>query len=113
LGFFVGVYISSFKLNPDRKIVYISPAQTRGNSGMPGPHREWNELKDFSVATNKKMSRDFESVERGKTGVCVDIELIKEQSNHRIPAKLPGRETDSMKHNDLYLGAFRSGITIR
>ena len=80
---------------------------------MPGTHSNWNKLKDFSVATNKKMSRDFESLERGKTGVRVDIELIKEQSNHRIPTKTPGRETDSMKHNDLYLDAFRSGITIR
>ena len=80
---------------------------------MPGTHSDWNELEDFSVATNEKMGRDFESFEREKTGVRVDIELIKEQSNHRIPTKLPGRETDSMKHNDLYLGAFRPGITIR
>ena len=80
---------------------------------MPGAHGNWNELEDFSVATNKKMGRDFESIERGKTGVRVDIELIKEQPNHRIPTELPGWEADSMNHNDLYLDAFRSGITIR
>lgn len=80
---------------------------------MPGTHTDWNELEDFSVAANQKMGRDLEFFERQKTGVRVKIELIKEQSNHRIATKLPGRKADSMKHNDLYLGAFRPGIAIR
>ena len=80
---------------------------------MPGAHSDWDELEDLSIATNQKMGRYFESFERKKTGVRIDIELIKEQSNHRIATKLPGRKADSMKHNDLYLGAFRPGITIR
>ena len=80
---------------------------------MPGPHSDWNELEDFPVTTNQKMGRDFESFEREKTRVRIDIELIKEQSNHRIPTKLPGRKADAVKHNDLYLSAVRPGITIR
>ena len=44
---------------------------------MPGTHSDWDKLEDFSIATNQKMGRDFNAFERTKTGVCIEIELIK------------------------------------
>ena len=108
-----GYKVASFQFDTDRKVVATLPPLPKRYSCMPCAMKAGYELKDLSVAPDKKMRGDFDAAQLCVIGVCFRIQRVGEQLRHFRTAKLVRRQADAMDDEQVDRRACRPGIVIR
>ncbi len=104
--------VTAFQFDADREIVTAGPALPVRYASVPGAQGTGDELDDFSIATNEKMTGDFHVLQSLIIRVCLGIELIGEKFDNACATKFFRRQADGMDHQQADVILIRSFIAI-
>lgn len=93
--------IGPFELDPDRKIVAITPSLPRGRAGMPRPSRQGHELHQITLSPDQKMRRYPQIRDGGKGFVFRRIQTVAKKGLDPRSAEFSRRQADAMHHDQI------------
>ncbi len=104
--------VTAFQLDADREIITAGALLPAGYTGVSGAQSTRDELNDFSITTNEKMTGDFQILQSLIIRMCLWIEPVGEKFDDTITTKFFRRQADGVNHQQADVVPVRPFVTI-